>query len=104
MTKEPCEDWYDVPSNEMNLEQARRAVKELRKKLVEYLYEEPCEIKGYNGETYTLELAMFGQEVLNEMACFRHVSEGTTADHIFEIIQKYSRIKQKFDSMIGTFS
>lgn len=48
-----------------------------------------------NGKTYTLELAMFGQEVLNEMACFQHVSEGTTVDYIFEIIQKYPRIKQK---------
>lgn len=53
---------------------------------------------------YTLELAMFGQDVLNEMSCFRHVEEGTTTDHIFEIIQKYPSIKQKFDSMIGTFS
>lgn len=56
------------------------------------------------GKTYTLELAMFGQEVLNEMACFRHVSEGTTSDYIFELIQKYPAIKEQFDKMIGTFS
>lgn len=30
-------DWYDVPSDEMTLEQARQAVKGLRKKLVEHL-------------------------------------------------------------------
>ena len=41
--QEPCEDWYDVPSNEMTLEQARQAVKDLRKKLAEYLTQEPCE-------------------------------------------------------------
>lgn len=40
---EPCEDWYDVPSDEMTLEQARQAVKDLRKKLSEYLEQEPCE-------------------------------------------------------------
>jgi hypothetical protein len=28
----PCEDWYDVPSDEMTLEQARQAVKERTKK------------------------------------------------------------------------
>ena len=35
------EDWLDVPSDEMTLEQARQAVKDLRKKLVEYLEQEP---------------------------------------------------------------
>ena len=38
MTKE---DWYDVPSEEMTLEQARQAVKDLRKELAEYLEQEP---------------------------------------------------------------
>ena len=38
--QEPCDDWYDVPSDEMTLEQARQAVKDLRKKLVEYLEQE----------------------------------------------------------------
>ena len=41
--QQPCEDWYDVPSNEMTLEQARQAVKDLRKKLAEYLEQKPCE-------------------------------------------------------------
>ena len=41
--QEPCADWYDVPSDEMTLEQARQAVKDLRKKLVEYLDQEPCD-------------------------------------------------------------
>jgi hypothetical protein len=41
LEKEPCEDWYDVPSDEMTLEQARQAVKDLRKKLMEYLEQEP---------------------------------------------------------------
>lgn len=41
--QEPCEDWYDVPSDEMTLEQARQAVKDLRKKLSEHLEQEPCE-------------------------------------------------------------
>lgn len=29
--QEPCEDWHDIPSGEMTLEQARQAVRELRK-------------------------------------------------------------------------
>lgn len=43
LEQQPCEDWYDVPSNEMTLEQARQAVKDLRKKLAEYLEQKPCE-------------------------------------------------------------
>jgi len=43
LEQEPCEDWYDVPSDEMTLEQARQAVKDLRKKLAEYLEQEPCD-------------------------------------------------------------
>jgi len=31
LEQEPCEDWHDIPSNEMNLEQARQAVRDLRK-------------------------------------------------------------------------
>lgn len=46
--QEPCEDWCDVPSNEMNLEQARQAVRDLRKKLVEHLEQEET---GHNGCT-----------------------------------------------------
>ena len=42
LDQDPWEDWCDVPSNEMTLEQARQAVKDLRKKLVEYLEQEPC--------------------------------------------------------------
>ena len=41
--QQPCKDWHDVPSDEMTLEQARQAVKDLRKKLAEYLWQEPCE-------------------------------------------------------------
>ena len=37
LEQQPCKDWYDVPSDEMTLEQARQAVKDLRKKLAEYL-------------------------------------------------------------------
>ena len=37
-----CDDWYDVPSDEMTLEQARQAVKDLRKKLAECLEKHPC--------------------------------------------------------------
>ena len=29
--EEPCEDWRDIPSSEMTIEQARQAVRELRK-------------------------------------------------------------------------
>lgn len=43
LNQQPCEDWYDVPSDEMTLEQARQAVKDLRKKLAEYLEQNPCE-------------------------------------------------------------
>jgi hypothetical protein len=39
--QEPCGDWYDVPSDEMTIEQARQAVKDLRKKLAECLEQEP---------------------------------------------------------------
>lgn len=39
--KEPCEDWYDVPSNEMILERARQASKDLRKRFKEDLEQEP---------------------------------------------------------------
>ena len=57
LEQEPCEDWYDVPSDEMTLEQARQAVKDLRKKLAEHLEQEPCEdcisraevMENYNG-------------------------------------------------------
>lgn len=42
LEQEPCDDWYDVPSDEMTLEQARQAVKDLRKKLAEYLEQQPC--------------------------------------------------------------
>ena len=31
LEQQPCEDWYDIPSNEMNLKQARQAVRDLRK-------------------------------------------------------------------------
>lgn len=41
LEQEPCEDWYDVPSDEMTLGQARRAVKDLRKKLSEQIEQEP---------------------------------------------------------------
>ena len=37
------EDWLGVPSDEMTLEQARHAVKDLRKMLAEYLEQNPCE-------------------------------------------------------------
>ena len=41
VTPQPSEDWYDVPSDEMTLEQARQAVKNLRKKLAEHLEQQP---------------------------------------------------------------
>lgn len=40
LEQQPSEDWYDIPSEEMTLEQARQAVKDLRKKLTEYLEQE----------------------------------------------------------------
>lgn len=43
VTLQRCEDWYDVPSDEMTLEQARQAVKDLRKKLAERLEQESCD-------------------------------------------------------------
>lgn len=42
LEQQPCDDWYDVPSDEMTLEQARQAVKDLRKKLAEDLEKNPC--------------------------------------------------------------
>ena len=44
LEEKSCEDWYDVPSNEMTLEQARQAVKDLRKKLAERLDQQRCEM------------------------------------------------------------
>lgn len=41
LEQEPCEDWHDIPSEEMTLEQARQAVKDLRKKLAEHLEQKP---------------------------------------------------------------
>jgi len=41
LEQEPCENWHDVPCAEMTLEQARQAVKDLRKKLAECLEQEP---------------------------------------------------------------
>ncbi len=39
LKQEPCEDWYELPSDEMTLEQARQAVKDLREKLAEHFDE-----------------------------------------------------------------
>ena len=61
LEQEPCEDWYDVPSNEMILERARQASKDLRKRFKEDLEQEPCgdlisrqavldEISDYNND------------------------------------------------------
>lgn len=44
LEQEPCEDWYDVPSDEMTLGQARQAVKDLRKMWAEHLWQEPCKM------------------------------------------------------------
>lgn len=41
LEQEPCEDWYDIPSDEMTLEQARQAAKDLRKRFREDLEQEP---------------------------------------------------------------
>lgn len=41
--EQSSEDWYDIPSDEMTLEQARQAVKDLRKKLTEYLEQQPSD-------------------------------------------------------------
>lgn len=43
LEQQPCEDWHGVPSDEMTLEQARQAVKDLRKMLPEYLEQNPYE-------------------------------------------------------------
>ncbi len=42
LQQEPCEDWYDVPSDEMTLEQARQAVRDLRKMWAKHLWQKPC--------------------------------------------------------------
>lgn len=55
LEQQPCEDWYDVPSDEMTLEQARQAVKDLRKKLAEYLEQEPCDMKQRVEKEYLYE-------------------------------------------------
>lgn len=51
LEQEPCDDWYDVPSDEMTLEQARQAVKDLRKKLAEYLDKKPCDDEDIMGKS-----------------------------------------------------
>lgn len=42
LEQQPCDDWYDVPSDEMTIEQARQAVNDLRKKLAGYLEQQHC--------------------------------------------------------------
>lgn len=41
--QEPSEDWHDTPSGEMTLEQARQAVRELRKYVMDKI--EPCKMR-----------------------------------------------------------
>lgn len=43
LEQEPCEDWKDIPSNEMTLEQARSAVRELREMLGKSVLNPICE-------------------------------------------------------------
>jgi hypothetical protein len=43
LEQQTCEDWHDIPSDEMTLEQARQAVKDLRKKWADHLEQEPFE-------------------------------------------------------------
>ena len=42
LEQEPCEDWHDIPSGEMTLEQARQAVRELRKYVMDKI--DPCKM------------------------------------------------------------
>jgi len=55
LEQQPCEDWYDVPSDEMTFEQAKQAVKDLRKKLAEYLEQQPCDMKQRVEKEYLYE-------------------------------------------------
>ena len=41
LEQEPSEDWMDVPFDEMTIEQARQAVKDLRKKLLDTINKAP---------------------------------------------------------------
>lgn len=43
LEQEPCENWYDIPSEEITLEQARSAVRELREKLGKCMFTPTCE-------------------------------------------------------------
>ena len=57
LEQEPCEDWYDLPADEMTFKQARQAVKDLRIMLAEYLTQEPktghwIEKDGFDGDVY----------------------------------------------------
>lgn len=69
LEQEPCEDWYDVPSNEMTLEQARQAVKDLRnlrKRFKEDLEQEPKTGHWMLKRTFPTNLY---DENLNEYKC-----------------------------------
>ena len=62
LEQEPCEDWYDLPADEMTFKQARQAVKDLRIMLAEYLTQEPKTghwIEHPEIETSTPEYLMF---------------------------------------------
>jgi hypothetical protein len=70
LQQESCEDWCDVPSDEMTLEQARQAVKDLRKKLTEYLEQEPCDVfDKYGNYKYPSDVELTEPNTATSMPC-----------------------------------
>ena len=78
LEQEPCEDWYDVPSNEMTLEQARQAVTDLRKKLAEYLWQEPCD--EYGNYRYPSDIELTEPNTATSMPCGDAISRQAVLD------------------------
>ena len=93
LEQQPCEDWYDVPSYEMTLEQARQAVKDLRKKLAEYLEQKPCEdaisrkdMLAVLSQSNSLTQAWDGFEKLSSVT----LKEKSEYEHDHEVVKAYN--------------
>ena len=89
-----CEDWYDIPSEEMTLEQARQAVKDLRKNLAECLKQEPfmnkpCVAHQVCHEDKVKVLDKIRTEIAEEAKCTMNDNRAGGLYRALQIIDKY---------------
>ena len=84
--QEPCEDWCDVPSYEMSLEQAQQAVRDLRKIWAEHLEQEPILDK------IRAEIAEYEEEIFHRT---ENYIDYAVVRHCLEIIDKYIESENK---------